>query len=358
MRVEKKERSLVKMLIFLMLLAACTISPVYAEQAFKLTTNNLGNKFHILDQVTDALPEFYQRPEYKELLKTQFKHDQDLFAVYKAIRIKHQKIPGGIDGNQNTSSGLFAPSLNAFQDPICDVFFTSPDLDSALLSLQGVLNKSEIETFKKVFTVFSKDLDKINEESFGALQKNVVALNNTANQTVISEHFAKVRKFYNASVREFKSILLLQSPTQNPHDFSGNCYGDHLIIRTPNTEIKDTDVLKMMISVSIHEATHHISANAPEEQKSNLSKVFLSHVKKIREDHFLMALEEPLVMATQILFVKNAYPEINSEMASGWFNYPLAQEFSIILQDYWNREKLIDSDFIKKCALEYEKSPL
>lgn len=323
----------------------------FTEKLFKLETSELSNKFHILDQISDALPKFFQMAEYKDLLKTQSTHDLDLLSSYRAIRVKYQKIPSAFDGNKETSSGLFAPALNNFHDPICDVFFTSSSLDEALSKLQGKLKVGEIHIIKKTFTTFAEDLDKINRDSFASLQKNAKIMNSNFNQSKISEHFLKTRKFYNSLARKFKSILLLQSP--NAGGFSGNSYGDHLIIRMPNSEIKDLNVLKMMISVMIHEATHHISANAPEKQKSALSKVFLTQVKEIKEPDFFMAIEEPLVMATQMIFVKNAYPEIDDKVLSNWFNHPLALKLAIILEDYLSQGKSIDSDFMKKCGMEY-----
>src|SRR5438132_1543508 len=142
-----------KILLAILLLVIETALPVYAESVdtsipptvkrLRLETSELAGKFHVLDQISGALPNFFQIPEYKDLLKKQLKHDTNLLSSYRAIRVKYQKIPAAFDEPKENCSGLFAPSLVEFQDPICDVFFTSSSLNEALLMLKEKLTVSE-----------------------------------------------------------------------------------------------------------------------------------------------------------------------------------------------------------------------
>lgn len=107
----------------------------------------------------------------------------------------------------------------------------------------------------------------------------------------------------------------------------------------------------------VHEATHHISGSMPSNKKQELSTAFLSKIESLDNSHFLNAIEEPLVMAHQMRFVKNTYPSIYSENAD-WFNHPLAKEYLLILEESIANKKPIDSDFIIKLAEIYSRSTI
>lgn len=64
----------------------------------------------------------------------------------------------------------------------------------------------------------------------------------------------------------------------------------------------------------------------------------------------LMDLEEPLVVASQMYFIKNNFPEAY-QAASEWFFFPLAEYYSPVLEAYLESEKPIDDEFIKNCAM-------
>ena len=79
---------------------------------------------------------------------------------------------------------------------------------------------------------------------------------------------------------------------------------------------------------------------------------FLKKVGTIEDPIYLFALEEPLVMASQMLFMKTTYPEAYAADAP-WFGHPLARQYLSILEKQVKTEKPINHDFIGNCAQFY-----
>ena len=72
--------------------------------------------------------------------------------------------------------------------------------------------------------------------------------------------------------------------------------------------------------------------------------------------NFLYLLEEPLVMAHQMYFTKQAYPDLDSQTL-GYFDQPLAHRYYAILEQYYETGAPIDNAFIVQCA-RIHKEPL
>lgn len=100
----------------------------------------------------------------------------------------------------------------------------------------------------------------------------------------------------------------------------------------------------MVSSIIVHEITHHVSGNMATEKKKALTKVFLQHCDALEYPHFMCALEEPLVMATQMLYLKRTYSK------PSWFNDPVSKLFLEVLEEHLLQGKRLDVEFIEKCS--------
>src|SRR5688572_9806206 len=122
-----------------------------------LTFNRLANNFHILDQISESLPEFYLLAEYKnDALYHEFS-DEELLGKYRETRKRHQTAPVALTSGASNGN-LFAPNPQDLIDPILDAFFTSKSVDQALRKLDHVLTREEtsiiLQVFKKYQPIF------------------------------------------------------------------------------------------------------------------------------------------------------------------------------------------------------------
>lgn len=92
-----------------------------------------------------------------------------------------------------------------------------------------------------------------------------------------------------------------------------------------------------------------ISANAPAAQKKYLSGEFLKTCAIGLLPHPLFAIEEPLVLATQLVFMKNTYPEVYNKEKNAFGN-PFIFEIENLLEAYLRENRSIDLEFINKYA--------
>jgi hypothetical protein len=315
---------------------------------FKLQYNELANNFHILDQISKSFPVFFEIPAYQQELNKNFQNTE-LLDKYRKLRIKYQTIPSVfIEQSKTDSEIIFAPSPDEVEDPILDAFFTSSNLDDAINSLSNLLSLDEINLLRTTFQYYSEIFQQINEDNQPGIIHNVKIINEHINQIAIDKHCSDAKAFYQSSLKNLKSILLIWCPESAA--FSGNAYGNHLIIRTSHKKIDD-NIVKLLVSVIAHEATHLISANASYKQKQKLSQHFLirSDISKI--PHVFYAIEEPLALAFQMLFVETNYPEIFEDQY--WLNLQWARKILPLVKDYIASRKTIDTNFITICSDEY-----
>lgn len=343
--------------LFISLLNLQILFPAHAQNvsdnALNLKVNELASIFHAIDQVSDSLHDFFQIQDYSEELKPLFNNKISAIFSYKKIRKKYTKIPDGFSEPIQKNSILFAPSIDNFHDPFADAFFTSMNLDDALAKLKDMLTETEISEFKRCFLILSESIEETIKKDSVRLRNIAENFNGYLAEKNVSRHLELMRKFYVSEKREFKSILILWTPVSS--NFSGNCYGDHLLVRVPNPNAIDPSTLKIMASVIVHEATHNISANADELQKARLSSEFMQNIKVPLEGHALMLLEEPLVLATQLFFIKNNAPEIYDEAAK-FFSNPVSLALLNMLNEYIAQDIEIDERFIVQAAKFYSKS--
>jgi len=316
-----------------------------------LTFNRLANNFHILDQISESLPEFYLLAEYKDALDHKFS-DKELLGKYRETRKRHQTAPDALTIGASNGN-LFAPNPQELIDPILDAFFTSESVDQALSKLDQVLTKEEISIILQVFKKCQPIFERLEMADTSAMTHNLNLLNANINDNEIEPHLILTRSFYNSPTKYFTTVLLLWSPLST--GFTGCAYRDHLIVRTSGNEIPDSDIVKMLVSVIVHEATHHASAYASTEQKLRLSAIFESKSDIKSVPHFLYAIEEPLVLAIQMVFLKNTYPEI-FERNRDWFNDPMAIKIFPLVEKYFSAKQVIDAEFMEKCAMTVAES--
>ena len=311
-----------------------------------LAFSRLANNFHILDQVSDSLPEFYLLAEYKDELAHEFS-DKALLGKYREIRKRHQVAPEAFT-NGASNGNLFAPNPRELIDPIFDAFFTSENLYQALSKLDYLLTKEEISIIELAFQTYEPIFKRLEMADISAMTHNLNLLNANIDNHNIEPHLILTRSFYNSAPKDFATVLLLCSPASM--GVTGFEYGNHLILRTSGTDIPDSDVVKMLVSVLVHEATHQASAYAPTAQKLHLSAIFQSKFDIKKLPHFLYAIEEPLVLATQMIFLKNNYPVIY-ERNPHWFNETAAIKIFPLVEKYFNAKQVIDEEFMEKCAI-------
>jgi hypothetical protein len=328
------------------------ITTINQMLALQLSYRPLADHFHSIDQLSESIPDFFLIRDYKTAWQKQFgitKKDQEYLNRYQAIRKKYQ-LSGFFDQSQpNQCNGLFAPHPADVPDPIADAFYCSDTVQQALDQLSNTISHDEREIIRSVFDYFNEKLTIFNEHNQERLYSILNYFNRELINTKATTYLKRTELFYHAQPQAFKSILLLSRPQGG--GFNGTCYGDHLQIILPieTCPINNSELMSFFVSVIVHEATHHISAYAPLQQKQELTKLFLLHTKYVYFLHFLYAVEEPLVMAHQMYFMKHAYPDLYKK-DSPWFDQPLAKRYFIILETYYEHQKAIDAEFIINCA--------
>lgn len=314
--------------------------------SFQINYSHLADNFHWMDQVSESCLSFFQIPDYKAYWINQWtltEKELSLLRQYQTIRKKYQNEP---KFNEFLSYLAFAPDPAEVKDPIADAFYTSLTLNNALKKLHAVLTSDESIFIKAFFEHFEPRLNEvtwINSYHFPILK----TLNTHLDSEKVLEHLNKMQSFYRSKPLALRSILLFSAPEKH---LSGACYGDHLHLRlSKETDLDKSNNDVLLSSVLVHEATHHISGSALQNQKANLSAIFLESSGKPSEI-LLMDLEEPLVVASQMYFIKNSFPELY-QTASEWFFFPLAEHYFSILEAYLESAKPIDDEFIKNCAM-------
>lgn len=314
--------------------------------SLQINYSHLADNFHWMDQVSESCFSFFQIPDYKAYWINQWaltEKDLSLLKQYQTIRKKHQNEP---KFNEFLSYLAFAPNPVEVKDPIADAFYTSSTFTEALKKLNAILTSDESVFIKAFFEYFEPHLIEVTWLKFYYFPI-LKTLNIHLNSEKVSKHLNKMQNFYRSKPLALRSILLFSAPKKH---LSGACYGDHLHLRLSkelDLDKSNNDVL--LSSILVHEATHHISGDAFQNQKANLSAVFLESSGKPSEI-LLMDLEEPLVVASQMYFIKNSFPELY-QAASEWFFFPLAEHYFPILEAYLESAKPIDDEFIKNCAM-------
>lgn len=313
--------------------------------SLQINYSHLADTFHWMDQVSESCFSFFQIPDYKAYWINQWTlTEKDLFLLkhYQAIRKKYQNDP---KFNEFLSYLAFAPDPAEVKDPIADAFYTSLTLTDALKKLNGILSLDESVFIKAFFEHFEPHLNEVTWiNSFHPILKT---LNIHLNSEKVIKHLNKMQSFYRSKPLVLRSILLFSAPEKH---LSGACYGDHLQLRLSkefDLDKSNNDIF--LSSILVHEATHHISGDALQNQKANLRAIFLESSGKPSEI-LLMDLEEPLVVASQMYFIKKNFPELY-HAASEWFFFPLAEHYFPILEAYLDSTKPIDDEFIKNCAM-------
>lgn len=351
---------------FIFLLFVCCSLKGYAdtykneELKLKLEYNQLADHFHVIDHLTESVPYFFLISEYKTFWIEQFgeldQSDLILFKEYQALRKKYQNMTFFDDLTSSKVNGLFAPSPQDVPDIVADAFYTSESIEKALDLLDEKLEKHELQLINDVFKNYRNKILKFINFNYEKITAELDYFNRELANPLVDNIFSETINFYQVEPQKFKSVLIFWMPNKS---FRGACYGDHLQIKIPVNDlpIDDESTMRFLTSVIVHEAIHHISGSMPSGKKQELSKVFLSTIQSLNSTHFLNAIEEPLVMAHQMRFVKNNYPKIYAENAD-WFNHPLAKEYLLILEEYIANRKSIDIDFIIKLSESYTKNAM
>ena len=342
------------------LVAIFSLGWVHADN-LQLTYSPTANKFHLMDHVSESMNDFFLIPAYKSLWIETYglsEQDQNYLKRYQQLRKKYQNLELFTPMVTGKESGLFAPHPDEITDVFADAFYTSKTLEEAFRKVALWIKREELQFVRDFFEHFSEKIDKMHEFSPSSLEKILAYFNHQLDSQLATKHLADIAKFYRSDERGFKSVQVFLA-SRNSGSFNGRCYGDHLQVVIPfnGLPIENEMLMKYLTGVIIHEAAHHISSAAATEQKQKLTDHFMHKVGSIEDGHFLNAIEEPLVMASQMLFMKNVYPDVYKEKAS-WFNHPLACKYMSILDAYINEGKSIDIEFIESCANLYIESYL
>lgn len=318
----------------------------------------LANQFHVLDHLTESIPSFFLVPDYKKEWIAHFGELSEMdcvyFKAYQALRKKYQNTSFFDKITPSEKSGLFAPDPNDIVDTIAEAFYTSQTIEAALEQLNGKLEPQELQLVDHFFALYKDQVNAFAQFDRKKLEAQIECINRELSSQNGIQTFSESIAFYKATPQEFKSILAVWGPK---NVLSGISYSNHLQIRFPVDDLPADDLVLMqfLASVILHEATHHISGTAPSEQKKELTQAFLQEVNKIERIDYANVVEEPLVMAHQMRFVKIAYPEWYSEDAD-WFNHPLAKHYLVVLEEYVENMRSIDTTFMIKLAEIYKKA--
>lgn len=328
----------------------------YASE-FQVTFSLPASILHIMDNLLNGIPTFFrEHNEYANAWEEKFGMDEWLTLLeenlnkYRLIRRHYQKYPKYFEPYQKSmdeDNGLFSPNPQEIVDPIMYAFCSCDTISEALDVLSGVLSRPDLDYLKKFFSNF----DKMIKILIGDIKPYLDCVTDINSELVKSDafrHLRQMRDFYCANAAEPHSIKLVWSL----ENCSGICYGDNILVRVPANLLRHKNDLQtykhnvfMISSIIIHEATHHISGNMVSSKKKELTQAFLRHVSLGGKPHFLFELEEPLVMATQMLYIKR-----NSDIKKSWFNDRLAKYFLFFLEEHLNSGQPLNTDFIEKCA--------
>lgn len=337
--------------LFILSFAGFSMQSTRAE--LPVQVSQLAQKLYLLDQLSESLPSFFTLPEYQEKIPLTL-CQKELLDAYRKVRTTHQKFPShfitdSLAGHASPQqASLFAPHPASMQDPILDVFFVHERLEDALTHLEGVIDEKERALIKETFAQFDPLFHRLYDPIFSTMRSNVETILETMQKARIEEHFRKLRHFYQAEARTFKSVHLMWRPDAKA--MSAQCYGDHLILLLPATLLEDKNAIEFIVSLLVHEATHHISGLSSDQQKSALSKVFLDELTPSCSDHGLMLLEEPLVQATQLVFIEGNYPGLY-EVATSWLLQGSVKAFYPLVKFYLVQGKSLDEAFMHRLRL-------
>jgi hypothetical protein len=309
--------------------------------------NKLADHFHYFDQVSQSIISFFQIPQYRAAWIERWgltENDLSYFDRYRSIRIKYRD-----ESALNACFGtmLFAPDPGFIEDPIADAFYTYSSLEEALTALSFQLTEDELLFLKECFIYFQPRIEVMTQFDSAGREKLIALLNAHLQQAEVNSHLGTMRKFYRSDTRQMRSIFLFSAPEKT---LSGACYGQWISLRMPtNLVIPDLDDPgTLLCSILVHEMTHYISGCATKEQKERLGHIFLKHCGS-QNIIPMMALEEPLVVASQMLFLQNTYPNVY-ETAKSWFSTTLSDQYMLILSSYVKADREIDADFMEKCG--------
>lgn len=334
-------------------LPAFSIRSIVKEYASELSVrfNLAATTLHVMDNISDSIPTFFNDSDYSSfwLKNSGSKAYKDEYlgplSTFRKIRNKYQKLPSSFDGEMSINNGIFSPDPAEIMDPIMDIFCKSKTTAESLNQLSAILTPDELLFFETTFHSFNEKVKKeIGElKNFNELANSICV---TLEKTRAIHHLNQIRSFYCSASKPLKSINLMWTPG----NCSGICYGNNIIVRVPlrllqNTGDSHFNIVSMLSSIIVHELTHHISGNMPASKKQELTQIFLKYSPTVNKPHFLLFLEEPLVMASQMLFIKR-----NFDVTKSWFNDYLAKAHLPLLEDYINNNKPLDIEFIKKCA--------
>jgi hypothetical protein len=313
-----------------------------ADDFLKLHYSPLADCFQWLDQTSKTTPRFFQMPEYRTAWISRFgesEEDIQYFENYQQVRKKYQEIP--------SMEGFFAPDPERVIDPIADAFYSSDSLENALDKLTTTLIPLDLSQLKECFSYFEPRLEVISTENSKTFDEMLKILNSCLSALYIEEHLKTMCAFYNATCKPLKSALVFSAPEGV---LGGNCYGHHISLKLPADHTFNEEEIAILSTILVHEATHHISGSTNKEQKRLLSDSYGKAMSEIP----MMDLEEPLVIASQMYFIKKYYPQIY-EVAASWFFFPLAEAYFPLLEGYLEANRVIDQEFIQQ-AKRFQKS--
>lgn len=337
------DKILNRVFFFCLLFALNIFGGLHAEEfSLKLNYSLIADKFHWLDQVSNSAINFFQISDYRKNAESCWEFDDNDLLYLERYRVIRKKYQNEDAINELYLKSLFAPDPSIVVDPIVDAFYSSDTLEQAVKKLSKTLLPEEIFFLENIFKHFEMRFEKVilNKD---LVQSILQALNHYLSKSEIKDFFKQVENFYNARSEKIKTVHLFSAP--EGYMWSGASCGHHLCLRIPSNFVLSVEDSVLMSSILVHEAIHHISGSASEKQKEKFSQVFRQTVEEVS----LLTLEEPLVIAMQLYFIKKYYPE-RFERAESWFFFPLAREYFFILEEYLNAGRNVDEGFMERCA--------
>lgn len=292
-----------------------TVAPKSAERPtmrVSVTYREAANAFEILDNVSKWSSDKCDA-EYRDEWKTRFgltSTDLDRFARYKAIRMRaYPTEPPTPDEASAAPSGLFAPKKPP--DLFAEAFYSSTTLSEALEKLAKVIPAEDARFVSETFASYSSELQALLDES-RPLVDIAASLERELDAPSTSAFYADVARFYGLDQSATFTVLFVWWPPVP--QITANNRGSTLLMKYNPSRHRDAALHD--VDIPVHEMIHFASAHQSDAKKQSLTRAFLSG--PCRAPFGPKALEEPMAVAQQKLFLGIVHPE-RFELESKWY---------------------------------------
>ncbi|MBT4760689.1 MAG: hypothetical protein HOO06_03230 [Bdellovibrionaceae bacterium] len=308
--------------------------------------------FDLMDNVSNWWPGFTE-VEYSKFWHKKFgikKEDKLLFKKYTAIRQKYYHDPDQKPKSPlKNRNGFFSTLGSVNADPIAEAFYSSNSMQQGLKKLAQIINKKELQFFKKFYVHFKPNYSSLISKSPEQYSVAINKVRASLNKPGISEYFNNISQFYNIKSPLSYRVIYTWWPPLNRTNASPT--GKYLVMRynpSKHGYLDDSDIVA-------HEIIHSISAQQKFKQKAELTNKFLNKCKVNGLLKRYEILEEPLaVVFGQLIFNKKFEPKkfsLSSNLYRNMWVSSFARQIYLPLQKRFESGEKITDGFIEDASL-------